>query len=345
MTNCAQYDKEVQDKLRELMSKLNGSREMSFEGFKEMSSNPKHRSVNRIIKEKSKRKKEQEEFVPIKPSPKVKYASPYSKENLGFKDDFRKLEKKKSLIEPLPSLFLKKPEVELKFVAPYYKINWFAPASNYRNKSIDLVIGQELGKGAFATVYEALDSLTGASVAVKVFDKRLLKDQSKRKEVQNELDIISKLNHPSIIKLVRVAEDMDKLYVVMENWGKHNLDDYMKAGLLKQSAVKGLAGQLVSAVSYLHEHNIFHRDIKLTNLMIKDGLLCLLDFGLAANSQYTKEFLFCGTPMYMAPELKCKTGYEGAPVDVWSIGVVIFKMITNKFPFGGKCLSPRIQRS
>jgi tRNA A-37 threonylcarbamoyl transferase component Bud32 len=329
------YDREVQDKLRDLMSKLNASRDRSFEGFKEMSDHPKYKSVSRIRKEKTKRVPKGE-ITKVVPSPKPKYASPYSKEMLGVREETRKAEKKKSIVEPLPSLFLKKPEVELKSAVPYYKINWFAPASNYKNKSTDLAINQVLGKGAFATVYEALDKSNGSSVAVKVFDKRLLKDQSKRKEVQNELDLISKLDHPNIIKLVRVAEDVDKLYVITENWGKYNLDDYIREGLLKKSMIRPIVEQLVSAIEYMHAHNVFHRDVKLTNVMIKDGAVCLLDFGLASNSQYTKEFLFCGTPIYMAPELKSKTGYEGAPVDVWCLGVCIFKLLTGKFPFGGK---------
>lgn len=330
------YDREVQDKLRDLMSKLNASSEISFQGFKEMSDHPKFNSISRLKKEKIKRVSKGE-ATKVMPSPKTKYASPYSKEMLGVKEEVRRTEKKKSIVEqPLPSLFLKKPEVELKQTTPYYKINWFGAASSYKNKSTDLVMNQVLGKGSFATVHEALDKSTGSSVAVKIFDKRLLKDQSKRKEVQNELDLISKLCHPNIIKLVRVTEDVDKLYVVMENWGKYNMDDYMKEGLLKRSMIKPIVEQLVSAVEYLHAHNVFHRDIKLTNIMIKAGVICLLDFGLASNSQYTKEFLYCGTPIYMAPELKSNTGYEGGPVDVWSMGVCFFKLLTGKFPFGGK---------
>ena len=203
-------------------------------------------------------------------------------------------------------------------------------------KSTELKISTVLGKGSFATVYEAFDQIQNLTVAVKIFDKRFLKDQSKRKEVQTELDLISKLDHPCIIKLLRVTEDNEKLYIVTENWGKYNMDGYLAEGKLKRSEFKNVFCQLTEAIGYLHNNNVFHRDIKLSNIMMKEGKICLLDFGLASNSNYTKEFLFCGTPTYMPPEMHIKNGYEGAPVDIWCFGVCLYKALTGKYPFGGK---------
>ena len=234
----------------------------------------------------------------------------------------------------LPKIFTKLPQNDLQ--GPKYKIKWFAPDSAFKGKSIDLKLGEVLGKGAFATVYEAFDEVTNRSVAVKIFDKRMLKDASKRKEVQAELNLVGKLNHSSVIQLVRMVEDQDKVYIVMDNWGKITLENYLKDGLLKRSELKLLFGQLVDAVQYLHAHNVFHRDIKLTNIMIQKSQICLLDFGLATNSQYACEFLYCGTLTYMAPEILAKQGYQGAPVDVWALGVCLFRLLTQKYPFGGR---------
>lgn len=340
------YDDEVEKQLKELLGKLRGkSRENSFDSFKEMNASHKKNYTARVKQIKAREK--EKSSIPVKPQnlspipPKHKYHSPYSKTNLGMGTEKNLLEKpkpkpKQEKLVKLPSLFLTKPEKELKAVGPLYKIKWFAPDSNFKGKSLELTFQEVLGKGAFATVYEAIDSQAGRSVAVKVFDKRMLKDQSKRKEVQNELDLISKLEHPSIIKLIRTVEDSDKVYIVMENWGKDNLDSYIEAEKLPRSQLFSIFSQLVEAVQYLHAHNVFHRDIKLTNIMIKDGKICLLDFGLSSNSNYTKEFLYCGTPVYMAPEMNNRQGYEGAPVDVWCIGVCIFKALTGKYPFGGR---------
>ena len=184
-------------------------------------------------------------------------------------------------------------------------------------------------------MYEAHDRSLNKSVAVKIFDKRMLKDKSKRKEVQDELNIVSKLDHPNIIKLLRVVEDIDKVYIVMDNWGKNSLEHTVSQGVIDKTKAAKLFSQLVDAVQYLHSRNVFHRDIKLTNIMHKEDKICLLDFGLSTSSNYVREFLYCGTPTYMAPEMLSKNGYEGSQIDVWCIGVCIFKCLTGKYPFGG----------
>lgn len=342
------YDDEVEKQLNLLLGKLKGrgrSREASFDGFKDMSSQQKKLISERPKKPKTKIKKELRCMDPLpidlyNPSlPKHTYASPYSKTNLGaLAFESRSVEKKKKvkqLEERLPALFLKKPIVELKPIAPQYKIKWFAPDSNFKDRRIDIEVQSVLGKGAFATVYEANDHKLEKVVAVKIFDKRMLKDAGKRKDVQNELDLISKLDHSNIIKLLRIVEDTNQVYIVTENWGKYNMHEYIKDGKLHRHEIKSIFEQLVSAVAYLHTHNVFHRDIKLTNIMIKSGVICLLDFGLASNSHYSREFMYCGTAAYMAPEMYMRKGYEGASVDVWCIGVCIFKVLTEQFPFGG----------
>ena len=247
-------------------------------------------------------------------------------------------------IEILPSLFLKLPEAQLSSTQKVYNIKWFASDNEFKGKETDLTIGTILGKGSFATVYEALDRTVNRTVAVKIFDKRMLKDKSKRKEVQDELNIVSKLDHPNIIKLLRVVEDVDKVYIVMDNWGKTSLEESISQATLDKSKSFKLFSQLVDAVQYLHSRNVFHRHIKLTNIMHKDGKICLLDFGLSTSSNYVREFLYCGTPTYMAPEMLNKNGYEGSWIDVWCLGVCIFKGLAGKYPFGGKlCPNLRLQ--
>lgn len=348
------YDDEVEKQLGLLLGKLKAKgKENTFEGLKEMTDHQKKVVSGRVKKQRVKLEKIKQTETSMSPRissvPKLKYKSPYSKVNLGvIAGEHNSLERKKKMVkqkeERLPSLYLKKPEVELKPRIPLYRIKWFAPDSEFKKNATDIQVGSELGKGAFATVYEAIDKKLEQVVAVKIFDKRMLKDASKRKDVQNELDLINKLDHPNIIKLLRIVEDINQVYIVMENWGKYTLHEYIKEIKLSPAEITSIFEQLISAVGYLHSHNIFHRDIKLNNIMVRNGVVCLLDFGLASNSNYTKEFLYCGTAAYMAPEMYLRKGYQGAPVDVWCIGVCIFKVLTGQFPFGGSsCLTETIK--
>jgi serine/threonine protein kinase len=299
--------------------------------------------MNKLQKKGSEDKQDDLQLMPPKLLKPRNYASPYSKANMLQTPAKKPAVAPKKELESLPSLYLKLPEQELP-KTKMYKIKWFQPDSKFRGVTIDLKIGGVLGKGSFATVYEATDLITNKQVAVKIFDKRMLKDKSKRQEVQDELDLVSRFNHPNIIKLLRVTEDLDKLYIVTECWGKFTLDEYAHKGLLEKKLLKSVFSQLWDAIKYLHSHNVFHRDIKLSNIMIRDGVICLLDFGLAASSNYVKEYLYCGTPTYMAPEILLKQGYEGAPVDVWSFGVCVYRAMTSKYPFGGRLCEPRLQR-
>jgi MAP/microtubule affinity-regulating kinase len=96
----------------------------------------------------------------------------------------------------------------------------------------------------------------------------------------------------------------------------------------------------VEAVFYLHsEVSVVHRDIKLDNILIEEGtrMVKLIDFGFSVLTTTPNQRLkvFCGTPSYMAPEITRKTDYEGKPVDIWALGVLLYVMLTGTFPFRG----------
>jgi MAP/microtubule affinity-regulating kinase len=108
---------------------------------------------------------------------------------------------------------------------------------------------------------------------------------------------------------------------------------------LPQTIAPGFIGEICFAIQHMHDHGIVHRDIKLDNILIEEGtrMVKLIDFGFSVltNTPNQRLKVFCGTPSYMAPEITRKTDYEGRPVDMWALGVLLYVMLTGTFPFRG----------
>ena len=215
-----------------------------------------------------------------------------------------------------------------------YKVQWFnnslAPIEKY------IGLGKTLGQGAFAKVYEAFDrSLGGRVVAVKLFDKRVLTSSSARKSLQNEIDLLSTLSHPNIVKLLRVAEDQRYVCLVLEHLGETTLKMWSEKQKFGRPMLRVLF-QIAEALAYLHGQGVYHRDLKHNNIMVKDGKATLLDFGMAVQSHQEKEYQYCGTATYLSPEMVNRGSYYPAPNDVWAFGVVVYRCVMGKYPFGSK---------
>lgn len=94
--------------------------------------------------------------------------------------------------------------------------------------------------------------------------------------------------------------------------------------------------QILHGVKYLHDKNVCHRDLKMTNILINSkGQVKIIDFGFAIEADQ-KLRMYCGTPSYMPPEMVNKRAYYGIPLDIWSLAVVLYKLLTGQYPFGGK---------
>ncbi|TKY65702.1 CBL-interacting serine/threonine-protein kinase 11 [Spatholobus suberectus] len=196
-----------------------------------------------------------------------------------------------------------------------------------------------LGVGAFAKVYHATRVDTRQSVAVKAVSKHKVLNGGFAANVEREISIMRRLRHPNIIDLFEVLATKTKIYFVMEfAAGGELFHEVAGKGRLSEDAARHYFRQLISAVKHCHDRGVFHRDLKLDNLLIdENGNLKVSDFGLSAvTGQIRPDGLLhtvCGTPTHVAPEILARRGYDGAKVDLWSCGVVLFALTAGYLPF------------
>ncbi|XP_035278272.1 MAP/microtubule affinity-regulating kinase 3-like isoform X4 [Anguilla anguilla] len=203
-----------------------------------------------------------------------------------------------------------------------------------------------IGKGNFAKVKLARHILTGREVAIKIIDKTQLNPTSLQK-LFREVRIMKILNHPNIVKLFEVIETEKTLYLVMEYASGGEVFDYLVAhGRMKEKEARAKFRQIVSAVQYCHQKHIVHRDLKAENLLLDaDMNIKIADFGFS--NEFTlgsKLDTFCGSPPYAAPELFQGKKYNGPEVDVWSLGVILYTLVSGSLPFDGQNLKELRER-
>ena len=198
---------------------------------------------------------------------------------------------------------------------------------------------ERIGSGAFGTVMHAIETATNRECAIKIINKSGKKLSSIQK-MKQEITILKQLKHKNIVQFFGYTETNSKIYIIMEFIKYGTLKSWLinHKESIKEEEASLIISQILSAVQYLHSHEICHRDIKPENIMLseKDGLtsLKLIDFGLSA-SNFTEyqESEYCGTFLYMAPEQIDRKTYSKA-IDIWSIGIIMFMLLNNgRHPF------------
>ncbi|CAH9139280.1 unnamed protein product [Cuscuta epithymum] len=197
-------------------------------------------------------------------------------------------------------------------------------------------LGKTLGIGSFGKVKIAEHALTGHKVAVKILNRKKIKNMEMEEKVRREIKILRLFMHPHIIRLYEVIETTSDIYVVMEYVKSGELFDYIvEKGRLQEDEARKFFQQIISGVEYCHRNMVVHRDLKPENLLLDSKCnVKIADFGLS-NVMRDGHFLktSCGSPNYAAPEVISGKLYAGPEVDVWSCGVILYALLCGTLPF------------
>ena len=202
----------------------------------------------------------------------------------------------------------------------------------------DYKILKKIGSGGMGDVYLAEHKVLETSVAIKSLHNNLVKDETFRKRFKTEAKIHAKLYHPNVVKLIDFQEREDGLFIIMEYVKGQQLDDYIKneSGPIPEKELISLFSQILDAISHAHSKGLVHRDIKPANVIISDGKIKVLDFGIAkelsSESGLTKTGVQVGTPMYMSPEQVNAEPLDNL-TDIYSLGVTLFYMAVGQVPY------------
>ncbi len=196
-------------------------------------------------------------------------------------------------------------------------------------------VQQEIAKGGMGVVYKGVHTALNRPVAIKVIDSKFSSDTAFLNRFQREARTMARLNHENIISVFDVAEDHGDYYIVMEYFPGRDI----KSIILERSQIPPretllIAAQIANALAYAHEKGVIHRDIKPGNIMMDEtGRVKLIDFGIAAaadEASVTQTGSMIGTPQYMSPEqARGDKGIDGR-TDLYSMGMVLYEMVTGK---------------
>ncbi|CAJ1975683.1 unnamed protein product [Sphenostylis stenocarpa] len=187
-------------------------------------------------------------------------------------------------------------------------------------------LGKTLGEGNFGKVKLTRDTNSGKLFAVKILEKRKIIDLNNTDQIKREISTLKLLKHPNVVRLYEASK-----------------------GKLTEDEGRKIFQQLIDGVSFCHNKGVFHRDLKLENVLVDaKGNLKITDFNLSALPQHFRDdgllHTTCGSPNYVAPEILANKGYDGATSDIWSCGVILYVILTGYLPFDDRNLAVLYQK-
>ncbi|KAK6943025.1 Protein kinase domain [Dillenia turbinata] len=202
----------------------------------------------------------------------------------------------------------------------------------------DYHVGNQIGAGSFSVVWHARHRIHGTEVAIKEIVMERL-NKKLQDSLMSEIYILKRINHPNIIRLHEIIEVPGRIHIVLEYCKGGDLSMYVRHGRVPEETAKHFMQQLAAGLRVLRDNNLIHRDLKPQNLLLSrndsSAVLKIADFGFARSLQPRglAETL-CGSPLYMAPEIMQLQKYD-AKADLWSVGAILFQLVTGKTPFTG----------
>ena len=261
-------------------------------------------------------------------------------------EPFRRRKKKSSTVKQNPLLFAKLFSNDMSIPINQENLIWGKkglPQSNY-------VRGKSLGKGAYGNVYESRNPTFNNKVAMKIIDKNKIELDEINDDIKSEINILKKLSHPNIVKIYEFYESDNCFYIINEYCKGGQLYEYLTKNKLTEEQLCVIFYQVFSGLIYLHEHSILHGDLKPENILIssveKDletnedfAWIKIIDFGTAKifKKQIKKGENIEGTLYYIAPEVfSGNIDIYDEKSDIWSIGIILYRALTRKYPFIGR---------
>ncbi|KAI9221379.1 kinase-like domain-containing protein [Blastocladiella britannica] len=204
-----------------------------------------------------------------------------------------------------------------------------------------------LGQGTFGKVKLAEHIESRGLVAIKIMEKDSIKTEKQKSSVRREIRLLFLLKHPNIVNVHDVIETPDHIYIVMEHLPRGELFDHIvKNHHLSESEARRFMSQIVAAVEYCHQHSVIHRDLKPENLLLDfENNLKIIDFGFVNTFDGVNMLdTYCGSPFYASPQMIRGIKYTGPESDVWSLGVILFAMLSGRLPFDADDMRKLYQR-
>lgn len=203
-----------------------------------------------------------------------------------------------------------------------------------------------IGRGSFGKVMQVRHKADGRIYAMKVMRKDAIIAKNQVTHTRDEKNILQSIRHPFIVNLNYAFQTKDKLYMILDYVNGGELFYHLKKeGRFEEARVRLYAAEISSALIHLHSHGIIYRDLKPENILLdSDGHIVITDFGLSKEvPQDNETHTFCGTPEYLAPEVLRGQGHS-FPVDWWSLGTLIYEMLTGLPPFYSKHINVMYQK-
>ena len=212
------------------------------------------------------------------------------------------------------------------------------PGLNVKLSYSDFLALKLLGRGSFGEVLLVKLKATGKIYAMKILDKKILKLKNQQNHTKTERDLMVRINSPFIVNIKSAFQDNNNLYLVSEFMQGGDMFFHMhdnQTNIFSLEKTKFYVIELILALDSLHKNNMVYRDLKPENILLDSkGHIKLTDFGLSKilEDGEDKAYTLCGTPQYLAPEVLLRKGYDKA-VDWWSLGCIMYEMLTGKLPF------------